>query len=94
VIRPVVLVVLALAIPAAAAPRKRVEPCAAGRFLVQGTPLLAGAASSTADAIEVGTARIAIGTACPPVAPKQYKGTAKGTKVKAKWPSCAGSPGR
>ena len=92
--RSLVLVVLALAIPAAAAPRKRVEPCPAGRFLVQGTPLLAGAASSAADAIEIGTTRIAIGTACAPVAPKQYKGTAKGTKVKAKWSSCTGFTGK
>jgi hypothetical protein len=65
--------------------------CPTGRFIVQGDPLLGfGAPNSDSmtiapivDGVQVSTA-----TGCQPVAARKYKGTRRGTKVRARWEGC------
>lgn len=76
---------------ALAAKRPKPEPCAGGRFLVAGDPLLPGG-TATPDAVIVGdTASIASG--CAPVRVR-VKATKKGTRLTAKWKSCTGITGK
>ncbi len=86
----------ALTLIAAATPAGAKKPlpaqCSDGRFLVQGTPLIAGAATPTLEAVTLGTS-VEITSGCGPVAAKVTR-SRKGTVVKAAWLSCTGLPGK
>ncbi len=90
----IVLLALVVAAPIDAAKRPPPTACTAGRFLLTGAPLIRGQGAPVTDAVEVGATRIAIGAACAAVAPKRFKPTRRGTKVKARWDSCAGLTGK
>jgi hypothetical protein len=88
------LALATLLAPAAPAGAARRPPCEPGRYLVQGEPLLAGAAAPRIDALDVG-ATIALGDACPARRPARMKANRKGaTVVRAAWRRCEGLRGR
>jgi hypothetical protein len=81
------LVLMALA--SVALGRTRVPPCAGGRFLVDGEPLL----SDPDPALVLDGQRLSIGAACPS-APAKVTANRRGTKLRAKWPTCTGLRGK
>lgn len=64
-------------------------PCPPARYLLSG-PLLPGAAGT---AVMAGPAGIVIEGVCDEGAPLVFKGTRKGTRVKARWDACPGLAG-
>lgn len=78
-----------------AAPTPAAPPpaCPVGRFVVVGAPLL-GAGPDSSDAVTVATSalgpQVSTATGCGAVPAQGYKGTKRGTKVKARWPAGCG----
>jgi hypothetical protein len=74
--------------------KKRLPPCPAARYVL-GQPLVVGNAATMVGGISVGGDGFAIDGICDPVDPTLYRATRKkGTRVRAKWPSCAGLRGK
>src|SRR5262245_12995400 len=69
-------------------------PCA-GRFVVQGRPLLPGAGPSEVNVLQLGGTpyTVDLGTGCGPTEP-QLRATRKSTVAKATWTGCPGLTGR
>jgi hypothetical protein len=68
-------------------------PCDPARYLLP-APLLTGQAAPAGDAVQAGAAAIAIDGLCDAIAPKIFRGTRQGTRVRAQWPACPGLRGR
>jgi hypothetical protein len=88
-----VLLVGAAGTLVSSAARPKPEPCPDGRYLVDGAPLLSGAATTPADGVTVAGGQVSLDGACPPVAGK-VKTKRKGTSVKTTWPLCEGVEGK
>src|SRR5262245_25377999 len=91
-------VALAWALPERAVAKKAplAPPCAGGRFVVLGEPLIPGAAAAVvgaADAFQVGGGQVTLLGGCG-AASARIKATRKGTRLRATWPSCPGLRGR
>lgn len=67
-------------------------PCPGGYFLVDGEPLVSSGLGAP-DAVVVEGRSLALLSGCGPTVAK-LKGTRRGTKITAKWSSCAGIRGR
>src|SRR6185369_9134680 len=75
--------------PGAAGKSPEPEACAHAQYRLDGDPAGVGAAAT----LEMGGV-VALGDACPPVAPKRWKARKNGsTLVAARWSRCAGLPG-
>lgn len=92
--RPViVLVALALVLPAVAAAAKRKPsrtPCPGGRFVLAAPAVLGG--GPAVHAVVVGASGVSVAS-CPST-PATLKAGRKGTTLRATWTSCPGIPGR
>ena len=86
------LLTLMAAVTPAAAKKPLPAQCPDGRFLVQGTPLIAGVGTPTIEAVTFGPS-VAISTGCTAM-PAKVTRTRKGTVVKVAWPSCTGLPAK
>ena len=87
--RFVLIAIAILLLPGAsgAAKRSKPVPCAAARYLVvEGGPLIGGAAGSPVDAIVVAPKRISIAGGC--VAKASMRASRKFTGIHARWKSC------
>jgi hypothetical protein len=71
--------------------RGKPKPCPDQRYLVEGSPVLPG--DSIPDVIVISGKHVALGTACAPTTAK-FAVRSRGTRVKAKWSSCTGLPGK
>ena len=71
----------------------KVPPCPGGRYVLPDTSLANGLDRSSPDIVVVAGGMVSTASGCPPVKARM-RGTAKGTKVRARWKSCAGVPGR
>lgn len=67
-------------------------PCPGGQFVVQGPALVPGGAPAGGDAVSFSSTLVGVQSGCPAVEGR-VRGTAKGTRVKAKWTSCPGLVG-
>ena len=67
-------------------------PCPGGQFVVQGASLVPGQVPDGTDTVSFSTTLIGVQSGCAAVEGR-VRGTAKGTKVKAKWLSCTGLVG-
>jgi hypothetical protein len=65
--------------------------CKAGRFLVQGDPLIS--AGGGPQPVIVGEGRASIDEICPPTRAKLTR-SKQGTAIAAKWPACTGVEGK
>ena len=72
---------------------KKAPACPGGRYLVPGTTLTEALDASPPDVILVDGKTIALESGCNPVK-ATIRGTAKGTKVRARWKSCPGVEGK
>src|SRR5262245_8161948 len=81
------LVVAALLLAGVTTAFAKIPPCPGGRYLVVGGPLAHGSEDAI-DTVALAGKTISISSGCGPV-----KGTGGGTKVTAKWKSCAGLAG-
>jgi hypothetical protein len=82
---------IALVLIAGVAWGARIPPCPAGRFIIDGVPLVPGAPADSIDAFEfTATKMISLDSGCSPVL-GQVRGTKKGTKLRAKWPLGCGA---
>jgi len=82
-----------LAIASTATPGfARWPTCPGGQFVVAGPPLVPGGAAANADTVAFSPTLLGVQSGCVAV-DAHVHGTAKGTKVKAKWLSCTGLVG-
>src|SRR5262245_2843705 len=81
-----------LLVPSMAA-AKKAPACPGGRYLVPGTTLTGALDAEPPDVILVEGKTIALESGCNPVK-ATLRGTAKGTKVRARWKSCPGVEGK
>jgi hypothetical protein len=72
---------------------KKAPACPGGRYLVPGTTLTGALDATPPDVILVDGKTIAIESGCNPVK-ATLRGTANGTKVRARWKSCPGVEGK
>jgi hypothetical protein len=77
----------------AATVQAKLVPCAGGRYLVPGEPLTGLVQSAPGDVVRVDGRMVSIASGCDPVKAR-VRGGARGTKVRARWKSCPGLPGR
>jgi hypothetical protein len=87
---------LALVAPwmGSAGSRKPAPPaCPAARYLLA-PPVVTGESGFAGDAVEAAPSAVAIAGLCEPLAPKAFKATRKGTKVRVVWPACPGLVGK
>ena len=73
--------------------KPRFPACPGGVFVVVGDPLIPGGAPAFEDRLQLGGGQIAFSSGCPSTSMKM-KPTRRGTKVRARWPSCPGLKGR
>src|SRR6185436_10004003 len=64
-------------------------PCPGGRYLVPNTPLI-GLDQPELDVVDVAGRMVSVASGCAPVKAR-VRATATGTKVRARWKSCAGT---
>jgi hypothetical protein len=66
----------------------KLPPCPGGRYLVPNTPLV-GLDQPELDVVDIAGGMVSVASGCAPVKAR-LRATAKGTKVRARWKSCAG----
>ena len=71
----------------------KVAPCPDGRYVVPGTTLSNALDGPSHDVVGVVGRMVSVQSGCAPVKAR-LRGTSKGTKVRARWKSCAGFSGR
>ena len=68
-------------------------PCAEGRFLVPDVPLLNESGAPLPDVVGLAGRMLSVRSGCDPVKAR-VRATAKGTRIRARWKSCAGLGGK
>jgi alpha-L-fucosidase len=87
-----VLCCVAIAVASPAISKTQAPACRPARYQVEGKPV--GRGLITTETIDLGES-VALGTACPGVAPRRVRVSRKGvTRIDARWRSCAGFRGR
>ena len=81
--------------PVLARKKPKPEPCPPARYLISGTPLIAGDTTPAAHALQASALGISLDDLCGSVPPKPFAANKKGiTKVRARWTACTRLTGK